>query len=116
MKIFSINSRTSAQCKFYIRFMYYIRPLKETTTHLLMFPNKDTPCSWENEVIQERSYDMLDVVDKKRDCFLLCFVQNIRYLVGTSDVTTLFKVFSLSFQHISHTTGQTIPSNLLIPG
>ena len=69
LKIFSINSRTSAQCKFYIRFMYYIRPLKETTTHLLMFPNKDTPCSWENEVIQERSYDMLDVVDKKETAF-----------------------------------------------
>ena len=25
----------------------------------------------------------------KRDCFLVCFVQNIRYLVGTSDVTTI---------------------------
>ena len=24
----------------------------------------------------------------KRDCFLICFVQNIRYLVGTSDVAT----------------------------
>ena len=24
-----------------------------------------------------RSHDVLDVVDKKRDCFLLCFVQNI---------------------------------------
>ena len=31
-----------------------------------MFPNKDTPCSWENEVIQERSRDMPDVVDKTR--------------------------------------------------
>ena len=25
----------------------------------------------------------------KRDCFLVCFVQNIRYLVGMSDVTTI---------------------------
>ena len=29
----------------------YIGPLKETTTHLSMFPNKDTPCGQENEVI-----------------------------------------------------------------
>ena len=32
---------------------------------------------------------MADVVDKKRDCFLLCFGQNVRYLVGMSDVTTI---------------------------
>ena len=69
----------------------YVRPLKETTTHLSVFPNKDTPCGRENEVIQERSRDVPDVVDKKRDCFLVCFVQNIRYLVGTSDVTTISK-------------------------
>ena len=67
----------------------YIGPLKETTTHLSMFLNKDTPCGRENEGIQERSHDVLDVVDKKRDCVLVCFVQNIRYLVGTSDVTTI---------------------------
>ena len=47
----------------------YIRPLKETTTHLLMFPNKDTPCGRENEVIQERSHDVPDVVDKKETAF-----------------------------------------------
>ena len=69
LKIFSINSRTSAQCKFYIRFMYYIRPLKETTTHLLMFPNKDTPCGGENECTRERSRDVPDVVDKKEIAF-----------------------------------------------
>ena len=44
----------------------YVRPLKETTTHLSMFLNKDTPCGWENEVIQERSCDMPDVVNKMR--------------------------------------------------
>ena len=53
-----------------------------------MFPNKDTPCGRENEGTQERSRDRPDVVDKK-DCFLICFVQNIRYLVGTSDMTTI---------------------------
>ena len=26
---------------------------------------------------------------KERDCFLLCFIQNIRYLVAMSDVTTI---------------------------
>ena len=54
---------------FYIRFMYYVRPLKETTAHLSMFLNKDTPCSWENEVIQKRSHDMPDVVSKKETVF-----------------------------------------------
>ena len=29
------------------------------------------------------------VLSIKWDCFLVCFVQNIRYLVGTSDVTTI---------------------------
>ena len=67
----------------------YIGPLKETTTHLSVFPNKDTPCSRDNEGTQERSHDVPDVVDKKRDCFLVCFVQNITYLVGMSDVTTV---------------------------
>ena len=37
----------------------------------------------------ERYHDVPDVVDKKRDCFLVCFVQNIRYLVGMSDITTV---------------------------
>ena len=57
-----------------------------------MFPNKNTPCSRENEfeIIQERSCDVPDVVNKtRRDCFLVCFVQNIRYLVGMSDVITI---------------------------
>ena len=67
----------------------YIGPLKETTTHLLVFPNKDTTCSWDNEGTQERSHDVPDVVNKKRDYFLVCFVQNMRYLVGTSDITTI---------------------------
>ena len=48
----------------------YVRPLKETTTHLSMFPNKDTPCGRENEGIQERSRDVPDVVDKKETAFL----------------------------------------------
>ena len=34
-----------------------------------MFPNKDTPCGWENEVIQERSRDVPDVVNKKETAF-----------------------------------------------
>ena len=66
--------KKSAQRMFYIRFScMYVRPLKETTTHLSMFPNKNMPCSQENEVIQERSRDLPNVVDKN-DCFLLCFV------------------------------------------
>ena len=85
LKIIWINSWKSTQCMFYIRFMYYVGPLKQTTTHLSMFPNKDTPCSRENEGIQERSCDVHD----KKECFLVCFVQNIRYVVGTSDVTTI---------------------------
>ena len=47
----------------------YVGPLKETTTHLSMFPNKDTPCGWENEGTQERSRDVPDVVDKKYTAF-----------------------------------------------
>ena len=47
-----------------------------------------TPCGQENEATQEKSCDVQDVVNKK-DCFLLCFVQNIWYLVGTSDITTI---------------------------
>ena len=47
----------------------YVGPLKETTTHLSMFPNKDTPCGLENEGIQERSRDMPDVVDTKETAF-----------------------------------------------
>ena len=54
-----------------------------------MFPNKDTPCGRENECTRERSRDVPDVVNKKRDCFLVCFVQKISYLVGTSDITTI---------------------------
>ena len=34
-----------------------------------MFLNKDTPCGQENEVIQERSRDMPDVVDKKETAY-----------------------------------------------
>ena len=63
--------------------VHVLHQIAELTTHLLMFPNKDTPCGQENEVIQERSRDVPDVVDKKRDCFLVCFVQNVRYLIGT---------------------------------
>ena len=48
----------------------YVRPMKETTTHLSMFPNKNTPCGRENEGTQERSRDMPDVVDKKETAFL----------------------------------------------
>ena len=68
LKIFSINSWKSPQCMFYIRLMYYVRPLKNTTTHLSKFANKDTPCGQENEDIQERSCAVPDV-------------KNIRYFV-----------------------------------
>ena len=45
-------------------------PLKETTTHLSVFTNKDAPCRRENEGTQERSCDVPDVVDKKETAFL----------------------------------------------
>ena len=54
---------------FYVRPLYYVGPLKKTTTHLSVFPNKDTPCGWENEGTQERSRDVPDVVDKKDTAF-----------------------------------------------
>ena len=48
----------------------YVGPLKETTTHLLVFLNKDTPCGQENKKgTQERSHDVPDVVDKKETAF-----------------------------------------------
>ena len=59
LKLFSINSQKSAQCMFYIRFMY----VRQTTEE-----DSNTPFSvygQENKVIQERSCDMPDVVDKK---------------------------------------------------
>ena len=47
-----------------------VGPLKETTTHLSVFPNKDTPCGRENEGTRgERSRDVPDVVDKKETAF-----------------------------------------------
>ena len=55
-----------------------------------MFQNEDPPCGRANEVTQERSHDVPDVVEKL-DWFLSCFVKNIRYLVGTSDITTISK-------------------------
>ena len=47
----------------------YVGPLKKTATHLLIFPNKDTPCGRENEGTQERSREVPDVVDKKTTAF-----------------------------------------------
>ena len=40
-----------------------------STTHLSVFPDKDTPCGWENEGTRERSRDVPDVVDKKETAF-----------------------------------------------
>ena len=87
LKLISTNSWKSAQCMFYIRPLYWRRTTEGDIQHT--FPNKDMPCGWENDGTQERSCDVPDVVDKKRDCFLVCFVQNIRYIVGTSDITTI---------------------------
>ena len=47
--------------------------------------SSDMPCGRENEVIQERSRDVLDGVNKTR---LLSCLYKI-YFVGTSDVTTI---------------------------
>ena len=88
LKIISINSWKSTQCMFYIRPLYlrwttegdYNTPFGVSEQRHAMRLGK--------EGTQERSRDVLDVVDKK-ECFLVCFVQNIRYLVGTSDITTI---------------------------
>ena len=56
-----------------------------------MFANTQRPreCGRENEVIQERSRDALDVV-QKRNCFLFCFVKRYCYLFCiTSDITPI---------------------------
>ena len=47
----------------------YVTPLKDTTTHLSVFLNKDMSRSQESEGIQERSRDVMDVVDKKETAF-----------------------------------------------
>ena len=60
----------------------YVGPLKETTTHLSMFLNKDMSCGWENEVIQERSCDILDVVDKKETTFSFVLYKILDILQG----------------------------------
>ena len=67
--------------------MFYIRPLKDTTTHLSVFLNKDMPCGWENDGTRERSRDVPDVVDKKETA--LSFVLYKILDVGTSDITTI---------------------------
>ena len=36
-----------------------------------------------------KGHVMCRILSIKWDCFLICFVQNIRYIVGTSDVTTI---------------------------
>ena len=82
-KFFSVNSRKSAQCMFYIRLLYLCWTTEGdyntwTKTHHAAGRMK----------FRKGQRDVLDVVDKK-ECFLLCFVQNIQYLVGTSDVTTI---------------------------
>jgi len=60
----------------------HVGPLKETTTHLSMFLNKDTPCGWENEGTQERSRDVLDVVDKKETAFSFVLYKILDILYG----------------------------------
>ena len=47
-----------------------------------MFPNKDMSCGRENEVIQERSNDMLDVVDKKETTFSFVLYKILDILYG----------------------------------
>ena len=60
----------------------YVRPLKDTTTHLSMFPNKNTPCGRENEGIQKRSRDVPDVVDKKETAFSFVLYKILDILYG----------------------------------
>ena len=58
-----------------------VAPLKETTTHLSMFPNKGMPCSRENEDTQERSRD-IPYVDKKETAFLFVLYRILDILQG----------------------------------
>ena len=86
-KLENILNKLLKKLAVYVLHQIDVRPLKDTTTHLSMFPNKEE-WSRENELIQERSRDVPDVVDKTR--LLSClFVQNITYLLGMSDVTTI---------------------------
>ena len=59
-----------------------VAPLKETTTHLSVFANKDTPCGRNNEGTWERSRDVPDVVDKKETAFLFVLYKILGILLG----------------------------------
>ena len=99
-KLENILNKLLKKLAVYVLHQIDVRPLKDTTTHLSMFPNKEE-WSRENELIQERSRDVPDVVDKNKTAF--SFVLYKRYLVGTSDVTTISNDWGNILQ-ISHKT------------
>ena len=89
LKIISINSWKSTQCMFYIRPLYlhctteedYNTPFGVSKQRHAMQPGKwmhSGKVTWCSGCCRE-----------KKDCLLVCFVQNISYLVGTLDTTTI---------------------------
>ena len=89
LKIISTNSWKSAQCMFYIRPLYLHRTTEEdynTPFGVSEQRHAMRPGKWRHSgKVTWRS----GCCRQKRDCSLVCFVQNIRYLVGTSDITTI---------------------------
>ena len=79
LKAFSINFWKSAKCMSYIRFMLYVRPLKILQCAFRCLQTNICHTA-RKSVGQEVLHDMLDVVEEC-DCFLICFLKNIRYFV-----------------------------------
>ena len=89
LKIISTNSwKSGTQCMFYIRPLYRRRTTEgDYNTSFRCFRTKSwggamRPGKWIAFGKGHVTFRMLSI--SKRDCFLVCFVQNISYLVGTS--------------------------------
>ena len=61
----------------------YVRPLKETTTHLSVFLNKDMPCSRENKALRKGHVTFRMLFIKKR---LLSCLFCSKYQISCRDV------------------------------
>ena len=89
LKIIWINSWKSAQCMFYIRSL----SLRRTTEGDYNTPfgvSKQSHAMWLGKWRHPgKVMCHSGCCWSKRDCFLICFVQNIRYLVGMLDITTI---------------------------
>ena len=88
LKIFSINSRKSAQCMFYIRFMYVRQTIEGDYNTSWCFQTKTRHAAGRMKAFRKSHMTCWMLSIKKRLLSHL-FVKNIRYLVGMSDVTTI---------------------------